>query len=205
MIERRRARRRGPGVSPRNVRKTTVTPGNQEDRGREQLDQVSPLDIDSFFPFVCVRVRKESVSTVSVLEDVGQTSQGRAGGTPARFGDSPCAIVSFERRVAWLKKKNSFRETLPSCLKKNGCHRGCMEVCLGNLALPSAHFLRTRLNLLESVNATGDEPACQRFGSFNHRFFASRFSLVIKRGNLRQNAADKREDPGGTTCAEAEL
>lgn len=45
-------------------------PGNQEDRGREQLDQVSPLDIDSFFPLVCVRVRRESVSTVSVLEDL---------------------------------------------------------------------------------------------------------------------------------------
>lgn len=45
-------------------------PGNQEDRGREQLDQVSPLDIDSFFPFVCVRARRESVSTVSVLEDL---------------------------------------------------------------------------------------------------------------------------------------
>lgn len=41
--------------------------GNQ-DRGREQLDQVSPLYIDSFFPFVCVRLRKESVSTVSVLQ-----------------------------------------------------------------------------------------------------------------------------------------
>lgn len=47
----------GPAVSPRNVRKTTVMPGNREDRGRQQLDQVSPLDIDSFFPLVrtCVR------------------------------------------------------------------------------------------------------------------------------------------------------
>lgn len=78
-IERSRARNRGPGVSPRTARRTTVTPGNREDRGREQLDQVSPLDIDSFFPSVCVRVRKESVSTVSVLEELGQTSQGRAG------------------------------------------------------------------------------------------------------------------------------
>lgn len=81
-------------------------PGNQEDRGREQLDQVSPLDIDSFFPLVCVQVRKES--TVSVLEDLRQTSQCRAGGTPARFGDSRCAILSFEGCATWLKKKNSF-------------------------------------------------------------------------------------------------
>lgn len=34
-----------------------------------------------------------------------------------------------------------------------------MEVYLGNLALASALFLRTRRNLLESVNLTGDEPA----------------------------------------------
>lgn len=44
----------GPAVRPRNVRKMTVMSGNQEDRGREQLDQVSPLYIDSFFPFMCV-------------------------------------------------------------------------------------------------------------------------------------------------------
>lgn len=56
----------GPAVRPRNVRKTTVMSGNQEDRGREQLDQVSPLDIDSFFPFACEEM--ESVSTVSVLK-----------------------------------------------------------------------------------------------------------------------------------------
>lgn len=177
--------------------------GNQEDRGREQLDQVSPLDIDSFFPFVCVWVRKESVSTVSVLEDLGQTLQCRAGGTPARLGDSRCAILSFERCATWLKKKNCFWETLPRCLKKNGCHRGCMEVYLGNLALPSAHFLRTRRNLLESVNLTGEEPACQRFGSFSHCVLGSRFSLMIKRGNRcdKMLPTNVRTQP----CAEPEL
>lgn len=79
--------------------------GNQEDK---QLDQVSPLNPDSFFPLVCVRVGKESVSTVSVLEDLGLTSQCRAGEAPARFGDSPCATLSFESCAAWLKEGNSF-------------------------------------------------------------------------------------------------
>lgn len=58
----------GPAVRPRNVRKTTVMSGNQQDRGREQLDQVSPLYIDSFFPFACVHLRKWVCLTVSVLE-----------------------------------------------------------------------------------------------------------------------------------------
>lgn len=61
-----RASEQVPAVRPRNVRKRTVTSGNQEDRGREQLDQVSPRCTDSFFPFVRLSPRKESVSTVSV-------------------------------------------------------------------------------------------------------------------------------------------
>lgn len=52
---------------------------------------------------------------------------------------------------------------------------------LGNLALPSAHFLRTRRNLLQSVNVRGDEPASRRFGSFNGWLLESRLSLVMKR------------------------
>lgn len=48
----------GPAVRPIHVRKMTVMSGNQEDRRKEQLDQVSPLYIDSFFPFVCVCLRK---------------------------------------------------------------------------------------------------------------------------------------------------
>lgn len=56
-MERLRARKQVPAVRPRNVRKMTVTSGNQKDRGREQLEQVSPHYIDSFFPFMCVRLR----------------------------------------------------------------------------------------------------------------------------------------------------
>lgn len=43
-------------VGSGNVRKTVMS-GNQE-RAREQLYQISSLDIDSFFPFMCVRLRK---------------------------------------------------------------------------------------------------------------------------------------------------
>lgn len=53
-----RASRQVPAIRPRNVRKMTVTSGNQEDRGRDQLDQVSPLQTDSFFPCMCVCLRK---------------------------------------------------------------------------------------------------------------------------------------------------
>lgn len=81
----------------------------------EQLDQVSPLDIDSFFPSVCVRVRKESVSTVSVVEDLGEASRCRPDGTPARFADSRCAILSFERCA---EEEKQFLRNAAEVLKK---------------------------------------------------------------------------------------
>lgn len=72
-----------------------------------------------------------------------------------------------------------------------------MEVYLGNLALPSAHFLRTR-NLLESVNATGDEPACWRFGCFRIRLLSA--DKKRKPEKLPTNVGSQ-----AATCAEPEL
>lgn len=72
-----------------------------------------------------------------------------------------------------------------------------MEVYLGNLALPSAHFLRTR-NLLESVNVTGDEPACWRFGCFRIRLLSA--DKKRKPEKLPTNVGSQ-----AATCAEPEL
>lgn len=65
-----------------------------------------------------------------------------------------------------------------------------MEVYLGILALPSAHFLRTG-NLLESVNVTSHEPACWRFGSFRIRL------LSADKKRKPEKATDKRGQPDG--------
>lgn len=68
---------------------------------------------------------------------------------------------------------------------------------LGNLALPSALFLRTR-NLLESVNVTGDEPACWRFGCF--RIWLLSADKKRKPEKLPTNVGSH-----AATCAEPEL
>lgn len=105
----------GPAVSPRNVRKTTVMPGNREDRGRQQLDQVSPLDIDSFFPLVsaCVRLGDESVSTVSVLQASLDETLGAGGAS--RTLPALVASVAQRRRLqkvnTMAKTRQSFSET----------------------------------------------------------------------------------------------
>lgn len=187
----------------RNVRKTTVMSGNQEDRGRGQLDQVSPLDIDSFFPFMCVRVRRESVSTVSVLEGLRlHSARAPAGRASSLLATTVAQRCHSTRSATWLKKKNCFSETLPRRLKKkNGCRRGCMEVYLWNLLLPSARFLRTCRNLVESVNTTGGKTCLLAVLLFKSLFFFLLFyssgfcvARLTKRGNLRQQK--KAAEPG---------
>lgn len=135
----------GPAVSPRNVRKTTVMPGNREDRGRQQLDQVSPLGIDSFFPLVsaCVRLGDKSVSTVSVLQASldKKLSDGGASST------LPALVASVAQRRRLKKDEQDgkdeakfLRNTTGRGAPVAGCHRGCSEVYLGNSTAPSASF-----------------------------------------------------------------
>lgn len=140
----------GSSSSPQNVRKTTVKPGNQEYKGREQLDQVSPLYIDSFFPFVWLR--KEFVSTVSVLEDLWQPSQRRGIKRPARFGDDCCAMLSFEEWKTEPKGAKFLRNTGAILKKKIWMPQRMFGGVTGEFSAAICSFLRTRHICANSVN-----------------------------------------------------
>lgn len=124
-------------------------PGNQEDRGREQLDQVSPLDIDSFFPFVLRASEKGSLSQrFQFLKHLWQTAQCR-GCDKADWGhqEQTCPLRCQLLCNAAIRIVNkTARRTLNSqkhvsYIRQNWMsQKGCMEVYLGNSALPSVHF-----------------------------------------------------------------
>lgn len=120
--------------------------GNQEDRGREQLDQVSPLYIDSFFPFMCVHLKKGSLSQqFQFLKHLGKLLRGddairqtRGIKKTARFGDS-CLI--FVWKTNYVSKRTNVSQKLSAYFHKNWMSQKDVWRCyLENSAPPSVHF-----------------------------------------------------------------
>lgn len=170
----------GPAVSPQNVRKTTVVSGNREDRGREQLDQVSPLYIDSFFPLLCVRASERGVclNGFSSLSISWQTANcaGAFKDLPC-FGGDCCATFSPSRMYK-MAKWGKVSQKHWAGTRQTRCRKGCSEVYLGNSAPPSASFQELVTSSWSQLNVKHKKPVHPWFCDPNlmrkdHRYLGS--------------------------------